>query len=92
MPKLRIGKMQLEGKEVTLKKPLAIMTLVKPEDGSPEYHAAGIVRRKYVFTARPVPTSRPAVLASAEQGAIEVIGVIGVIEVIGVIRAIGSFG
>ena len=50
-----MGKMQLEGEVVKLKKPMAIMTLVKPEDGTTEYHAAGIVRQKIVFKTRPVP-------------------------------------
>lgn len=54
-PKLVMGKMQLEGEVVKLKKPLAIMTLVKPEDGSTEYHAVGVVRQKLVFKTRPVP-------------------------------------
>ena len=54
-PKLVMGKMQIEGELVKLKKPLAIMTLVKPEDGSTEYHAAGVVRQKIVFKTRPVP-------------------------------------
>ena len=58
-PKLQLGKMQLEGKEVKLKKPLAIMSLVKREDGTSEYHAAGVVRQKVVFKTRPVPVSRP---------------------------------
>ena len=59
VPKLVMGKMQLEGTEVKLKKPLAIMTLVKPSDGTTEYHAAGVVRKKLVFKTRPVPASRP---------------------------------
>ena len=59
MPKLIMGKMQLEGTEVKLKKPLAIMTLIKPDEGSTEYHTAGVVRQKLVFRTRPVPASRP---------------------------------
>ena len=58
-PKLVMGKMQLEGQQVKLKKPLAIMTLVNPEDGTKEYHTAGVVRHKLVFRTRPVPASRP---------------------------------
>ena len=54
-PRLVMGKMQLEGEVVKLKKPLAIMSLVKPDDNTTEYHAAGIVRQKYVFKTRPVP-------------------------------------
>ena len=54
-PKLVMGRMQMEGELVKLKKPLAIMSLVKPEDGSTEYHAAGVVRSKVVFKTRPVP-------------------------------------
>ena len=58
--KLVMGKMQLEGQQVALKKPLAIMTLVTPEDSTKkEYHAAGVVRHKLVFRTRPVPASRP---------------------------------
>lgn len=59
VPKLIMGKMQLEGTEVKLKKPLAIMTLIKPDEGSTEYHTAGVVRQKLVFRTRPVPASRP---------------------------------
>lgn len=59
VPKLIMGKMQLEGTEVKLKKPLAIMTLIKPDDGSTQYHTAGVVRQKLVFKTRPVPASRP---------------------------------
>lgn len=54
-PRLVMGKMQLEGELVKLKKPLAIMSLVKPEEGAAEYHIAGVVRQKFVFKARPVP-------------------------------------
>ena len=54
-----MGKMQLEGTEVKLKKPLAIMSLDKPEEGSTAYHMAGVVRQKLVFRTRPVPASRP---------------------------------
>ena len=54
-PKLIMGKMQMEGEIVKLKKPLAIMSLVKQEDGTAEYHTAGVVRQKIVFKARPVP-------------------------------------
>ena len=50
-----MGKMQLEGQVVKLKKPLAIMTLRKPDDSSTEYHVAGTVRQKLVFKTRPVP-------------------------------------
>lgn len=49
-----MGKMQLEGEVVKLKKPLAIMSLQK-DDGATEYHAAGVVRQKFVFKTRPVP-------------------------------------
>ena len=56
-PKLVMGKTELEGELVKLKKPLAIMSLVKPEGGHSEYHAAGIVRQKYVFKTRPVPVN-----------------------------------
>jgi hypothetical protein len=58
-PRLVMGKMQLEGQEVKLKKPLAIMSLVAREDGTSEYHTAGVVRSKAVFKTRPVPVSRP---------------------------------
>ena len=61
-PLLVMGKQQLEGEFVKLKKPLAIMSLIKPkdpEDGPNEYHAAGVVRQKLVFRTRPVPASRP---------------------------------
>ena len=59
VPKLVMGKMQLEGEVVKLKKPLAIMSLVKPDDATTEYHAAGIVRQKVVFKTRAVPINRP---------------------------------
>ena len=55
-----MGKMQLEGTEVKLKKPLAIMTLVEDKDGNAEYHAAGVVRQKIVFNTRPVPLMKKA--------------------------------
>ena len=60
-PLLVMGKQQLEGEFVKLKKPLAIMSLVKPkdpEDGPNEYHAAGVVRQKLVFKTRPIPVPR----------------------------------
>ena len=50
-----MGKMQLEGEVVKLKKPLAIMSLIKLEEGATEYHTAGVVRQKVVFKTRPVP-------------------------------------
>ena len=53
-----MGKNQLEGEEVTLKKPIAVMTLQKPEEGKREYHAVGIVRQKLIFKSRPVPVAR----------------------------------
>ena len=54
-----MGKMMLEGEVVKLKKPLAIMSLVKEDDGAKtEYHAAGVVRQKLVFKTRPVPVGR----------------------------------
>ena len=53
-----MGRMQLEGELVKLKKPLAIMSLVKSEDGTTEYHAAGVVREKLVFKTRPVPVTK----------------------------------
>ena len=60
VPKLVMGRTQLEGEVVKLKKPLAIMSLVKPGNGSTEYHAAGVVRQKLVFKTRPVPVvSKP---------------------------------
>ena len=59
VPRLTMHKNQLEGEMVELKNPLAIMTLQKPEDGSKEYHAIGIVRQKLVFKARPYPIARP---------------------------------
>jgi hypothetical protein len=65
VPKIVMGRTQLEGSVVKLKKPLAIMSLVKPSDGSTEYHAAGVVRQKFVFKARsvPVPVTKPADLS-----------------------------
>ena len=57
-PKLVMGKTQLEGTCVKLKKPLAIMTLDKT-DSSTEYRAVGVVRQKIVFKTRPVPISQP---------------------------------
>ena len=65
-PKLIMGKMMLEGEVVKLKKPLAIMSLVKEDDGAKtEYHAAGVVRQKLVFKTRPVPVIVKATDASA---------------------------
>ncbi len=49
-----MGKQQLEGSIVKLKKPLVVMTL-QSEEGGREYHAAGVVRQKFVFKTRPVP-------------------------------------
>ena len=64
-----MGKMQLEGEVVKLKKPLAIMSLVKPDESTTEYHAAGIVRRKIVFKTRPVPVvTKPASEATSLVG------------------------
>ena len=66
-PKLIMGKMQLEGELVKLKKPLAIMSLVKQDDGATEYHTAGVVRQKVVFKTRPVPQILKAAGAAAES-------------------------
>ncbi|EOD30499.1 hypothetical protein EMIHUDRAFT_59727, partial [Emiliania huxleyi CCMP1516] len=61
---LRIGKGEMPGERVRLKKPLAIMSKVRPDGdvpspgGSPpacEYHAVGVVREKLVFNTRPTP-------------------------------------
>ena len=61
MPKLIMGKMQLEGSEVKLKKPFAVTNLIpgSEEGGAPEYHVVGVIRQKMVFKTRPVPASRP---------------------------------
>jgi hypothetical protein len=67
-PKLFIGKNKLEGEEVKLKKPVAVMTLRKDFSGAREYHAIGIVRSKLVFKNRPIPASRPASVAQAAPG------------------------
>lgn len=64
-PALVMGKMQLEGELVKLKKPLAIMSMVKPQDGSTEYHVAGVVRSKVVFKTRPVPVLAKVAAAAA---------------------------
>lgn len=55
-PRLVMGKQQLEGEEVKLKKPIAVMTLEKDED-SRSYRAVGIVRSKLMFKSRPVPVA-----------------------------------
>ncbi len=60
-----MGKMQLEGESIKLKKPLVVMSLHKGSDGTSEYHTKGVVRQKLVFKSRPVPAARPAVLTSA---------------------------
>ena len=60
-----MGRMQLEGELVKLKKPLAIMSLNKQDDGATEYHAAGVVREKLVFKTRPVPVNKAAAPARA---------------------------
>lgn len=65
-----MGKMQLEGKEIPLKKPLAVMSLVKPEDGSTEYHVAGVVRKKVVFRNRPAPVTVEPTTVGADRGAV----------------------
>jgi len=61
---LRIGKGEMPGERVTLKKPLAIMTKVPVEGGteeaegrlpSCEYHTVGVIREKLVFKTRPTP-------------------------------------
>lgn len=59
IPKLVMGKNQLEGSEVKFKKPLAVMDLVKLEDGTSEYQLKGVIRSKVVFKARPVPRNDP---------------------------------
>ena len=59
IPKLVMGKTQLEGSEVKFKKPLAVMDLVKLEDGHSEYQLKGVIRSKVVFKARPVPRADP---------------------------------
>lgn len=64
-PKLIMGKAQLEGEEVKLKKPIAVMALRKVDSGEREYSAVGIVRTKLVFKARPVPVVRPALATDA---------------------------
>ena len=64
---LRIGKGEMPGERVKLKKPLAIMTKVPVEGGagedegrlpSCEYHTVGVIREKLVFKARPTPITR----------------------------------
>ena len=69
-PRLVMGKMQLEGHVVQLKKPLAIMTLRKPDESSTEYHVAGTVRQKLVFKTRqvPVPVAKAAPAAPSLCG------------------------
>ena len=58
VPRLVMNKTQLEGEQVTLKRPFAVMQLHKPDDGSREYHTVGVVRQKLVFKSRPAP-ARP---------------------------------
>ena len=59
VPRLIMSKTQLEGEQVKLKRPFAVMMLHKPDDGSREYHTVGVVRQKLVFKTRPMPVARP---------------------------------
>jgi len=63
---LVVGKQQLKGRIIKLKKPLAVMTL--EEDGK-EYHVQGVVRQKFVFTKRPEPALVPQVASPAARSA-----------------------
>jgi hypothetical protein len=57
VPKLVIGKSRMFGKWVKLKKPIAVMAQQPraTDSADREYHAAGIVRHKLVFSDRPDP-------------------------------------
>jgi hypothetical protein len=64
---LRIGKAEMPGERVKLKKPLAVMTRVPDNDGardengrlpSCEYHTSGVIREKLVFRVRPTPITQ----------------------------------
>ena len=57
-PKLVMGKQLLEGEEVKLKKPFAVMTLQKGDGGTRSYRAVGVVRSKLIFKNRPLPVAR----------------------------------
>lgn len=64
-----MGKVALEGEDVKLKKPIAVMALDKSESGEREYCAVGIVREKMVFKSRPVPVCRPQMIPSTSSSA-----------------------
>lgn len=54
---LTFGHHQMEGKVVSLKKPLAVLDSVisSPDESSPERKIIGVIKQKYVFKARPRP-------------------------------------
>ena len=58
-PRLIMGKNQLVGEEVKLKKPLVVTELSRADNDGREYRVVGVVREKVVFQNRPVPVSRP---------------------------------
>jgi hypothetical protein len=53
-PVLRIGAHKLEGKEVAMKRALAVLSKVRCASGT-EYEVLGQVKRKIVFKTRPQP-------------------------------------
>lgn len=62
---LRIGKAEMPGHRVQLKKPLLVVTKVpngvRDENGRPPscaYHTVGLVREKLFFNTRPTPITR----------------------------------
>ncbi len=68
----------MPGEKVQLKKPLAVLTKVFPEDGaahaekdstnpSCEYHTDGVIRDKLVFKIRPTPITRSLPQAPAKR-------------------------
>lgn len=65
-PTLLIGHHLLEGKLVTLQKPLAVLHRAQPnEDDGTSYDMIGLVRRKIVFAKRPMPVINA---AAVKQG------------------------
>ena len=60
-PQLVIGRHQLDGKVVSLKRPLALVERVADDSSTPSgelhFEVIGYAKKKYVFKARPRPIS-----------------------------------
>jgi chromosome transmission fidelity protein 8 len=75
---LRIGKGEMPGERVQLKKPLTVLTKASIGDGARDedgrlpscaYHVVGVIREKLVFKTRPTPitSSLPQKASSKRQ-------------------------